>query len=789
MRKLYSEHSRANLLAMALLAATVLICFYPLVLHPTDVIVGPQSAGENDLTNYYIPSRTFFRNSILQDGRFNFWNPWLSLGTAYVGNPQSAVYYPPNWLTLIANPSWSLSWLQLLHHWWMGLGVYYLCRSLSLSWSSSLFGGIVMSVAPFAIAQGAEGHFAQIAASSWMPWAFLALQGYLSKPNAKSGLGVAFCLAMSFLCNHPQETYYLVMAVSGCAVAEACRNAIQSEKVQARQIITGWFGVGFLTFGLVAIDLIPIYFNSKTTPRGMSAISPALMGWDAYNLNHLWQLVAPFSIDRPETWERGTPPFWEKIGYFGIIPLVLAFVAIIVGKSRRLVPTFAILVLITLLIGMGTNGVLFPLMLKIVPGTSWFRLPSRIFFLTSLAIAFLAANGFHLINSDDLAVRRRSRLLASVICLLVLIPIVIHFSRTVESFAFAPLFRQSLIAFPLIAGLAISGIGIWKLKDKTCLSTVLTFLVLGELFCFTNNVIDTASVPPLNVRNPELFEALNTERQESRLQRVLSLQQVLGDQDAIELQIPKLRGYDPTGSIFYLTALNALSQSPDRMIDPTGFSQVQVAATHSNYLSAIGVSHIAQIHHRNYLTFPDHWETLWEGQIAKRIQPRKHKISTDYMGMLIHNPDVLPAAYIVGNAHKLEKGQPLQNVVNGVDFKSTVILERDLIDSESRAPFQAVELNRIDPDHLKMEFEIGAPGYLVVNELWFPGWRATLDGTPVPILRGNLSCRTLQIPPGKHTVIMSFEPQGFKIGLILTTLSLCFSAWVLLQPQTPSQER
>ena len=49
-------------------------------------------------------------------------------------------------------------------------------------------------------------------------------------------------------------------------------------------------------------------------------------------------------------------------------------------------------------------------------------------------------------------------------------------------------------------------------------------------------------------------------------------------------------------------------------------------------------------------------------------------------------------------------------------------------------------------------------GYLVLNDIWHPWWRATLNGKPVDILKANVLFRAVALPPGKHVVRFSFHP-------------------------------
>ena len=63
-------------------------------------------------------------------------------------------------------------------------------------------------------------------------------------------------------------------------------------------------------------------------------------------------------------------------------------------------------------------------------------------------------------------------------------------------------------------------------------------------------------------------------------------------------------------------------------------------------------------------------------------------------------------------------------------------------------------------------------GITVLNDLHAPGWRATLDGTSMPILRVNGLFRGIATPPGRHTIAFSYRPLGFYAGAALSLFSL-----------------
>jgi uncharacterized membrane protein YfhO len=61
---------------------------------------------------------------------------------------------------------------------------------------------------------------------------------------------------------------------------------------------------------------------------------------------------------------------------------------------------------------------------------------------------------------------------------------------------------------------------------------------------------------------------------------------------------------------------------------------------------------------------------------------------------------------------------------------------------------------------------------LVLTDVHFPGWKATVDGRSVPIERVDYLLRGVVVPPGTHTVEFSYEPSSFRAGWIIAVLGL-----------------
>lgn len=71
-------------------------------------------------------------------------------------------------------------------------------------------------------------------------------------------------------------------------------------------------------------------------------------------------------------------------------------------------------------------------------------------------------------------------------------------------------------------------------------------------------------------------------------------------------------------------------------------------------------------------------------------------------------------------------------------------------------------------NHLRIEAVSKGNGILVVNDSYWPGWRAKIDGKEVPIWRADYVVRAVPWPSGRHILEMSYEPREVQIGLLVS---------------------
>jgi uncharacterized membrane protein YfhO len=66
-----------------------------------------------------------------------------------------------------------------------------------------------------------------------------------------------------------------------------------------------------------------------------------------------------------------------------------------------------------------------------------------------------------------------------------------------------------------------------------------------------------------------------------------------------------------------------------------------------------------------------------------------------------------------------------------------------------------------------------------VSQTFFPGWRATVDGLPVPLVRADYMFTALSVPAGEHRVALRYRPRSAQAGAILSAIGAVATAALL----------
>jgi hypothetical protein len=125
------------------------------------------------------------------------------------------------------------------------------------------------------------------------------------------------------------------------------------------------------------------------------------------------------------------------------------------------------------------------------------------------------------------------------------------------------------------------------------------------------------------------------------------------------------------------------------------------------------------------------------------------------------------------------------------DPTHTVVLEekqlQDAVDlADCASPPSGAQISFVDYGANAIELSVNSlvDGWLVLSDVYYPGWHATVDGTRAPVFRADYTFRAVRVPAGDHTVKLTFAPWTWRAGLALslvTWLSLAIGAALRLR--------
>jgi uncharacterized membrane protein YfhO len=67
---------------------------------------------------------------------------------------------------------------------------------------------------------------------------------------------------------------------------------------------------------------------------------------------------------------------------------------------------------------------------------------------------------------------------------------------------------------------------------------------------------------------------------------------------------------------------------------------------------------------------------------------------------------------------------------------------------------------------------------VVLNDNWYPGWRASVDAKSVPIYSAYMTVRGVVVGAGDHVIEMRYRPTALCLGCVLFAIGLGATIWL-----------
>lgn len=704
--------ARADLLMLALLVLPPALFFWPIL---TPKTLDRQWISNSDLSDLFYPQRHLVAEE-WRAGRLPLWNPYSNAGEPLLAQIEPAALYPLSALLLLEGGEVSYDAVQrllVLHYVVAAWGAYFLARAVVGGRGPALFAGAIFACSGF-LTGYVPKHLPMASVVAWYPWTFWALHHLAERGTWRWAALAGSFLALATLAGFPQLLVYLGYAVAAFVVVEWLRFAGRAGPGPAAR---HWLPLAALAvlvwFGFSAPQLVATLELKLRSPRDVVSYAFTSRG---YGLFEIVDLVAPGVF-------RG----WAL--YAGVLPLMLAAVGLLADPRPRL-RFFAGLGLGALALSFGGGTMAYLIAYLALPGFDLFQQQERIVGLLALALTILAAAGLRSLLGGEGGEAARSvarwtlRLspLPALGALGLLLLAADRFARGEN----ADPWLIRLEALLWLTLMAIAGVVLFHAAAGRALRGRLLLAVAAGLALFDL----------ISVQQPHVFRANPpaTARPPSPIAAYLAAHADEGRVDSCTGCLPgeglllRLRSVEGRAA-FKLTTYRQLRLLPDQ----------------ERVNTLLGVRFVVT---RDQAP-PGARELMRADDVAlyerEEVRPR---LTLARRAIVATDDEAAAAALLAANF------DPLQDaVVSG--------------GSAPGGASGAVELLESTSERLVARVHTSATALLVVNEAWYPGWQATVDGVPTPVYRANLAMRAVEVPTGTHLVELRYQP-----GWLLPTLVL-----------------
>jgi hypothetical protein len=718
-----------------------------------------------------------YETARLAHGELPLWNPALFSGHPFIADIQSAVFYPLSLLTMLLTAARGFTYhtleLEAIAHFGLAaIFTYLLARRLTQSRVGGLiaavtftFGGYLTSYPPLQLAI--------LETQVWLPLILLLLDlagARLAAGDFRAGLagtlGAGLLLGVALLAGHPQSG----LLVGYASVAFGVFRFWPQIPTDRRAWLRGGLlllVMAVVAVGIAAVQLLPsaeFLVRSIRMDLGFEEAGRGFMPFD------LLQLILPAI--------GGQFPAL----YLGILPPGLAAFALLIARrdprltpdTRRTIGFLGWALLIGLLLIFGKFAGLYQVFYLLAPGWSLFRGQERVVFWVALAVALLAGYGAawlarqpalacgpsgpgrDAMRTDQSATApepvegtcpelvegafrqaqglARAYFIGAAAALILALAFFVGYQAGREALWG---FTSAVMWLALL--LALTGIILRTRRPALLLAIVLLDLFTANATHYAASP-DRLSLQPLQPlmafaqADPEIFRVASDDVVSSNYALLYALEEIKGasplqlrDYEEWLRRVPTPRAWRLLNVKYVFSWLQELDAPAERLAEMPGREGKPVY-----------VYRLREIGPRAWLTGrvivePGREQTL--ARLAAADFPADHIILPS-----------LPPGF------------------SGADACDGQIVWK------KRAP-----------ERLELDVTTRQPCILVLGELNYPGWRATVDGSPAPILPADLIFRAVALAPGAHTVHFSYRPDALILGAAFSigTLALAVAGILL----------
>lgn len=775
-----------------LLAGLTLLFFAPLVRHPDQTLYSEFS----DLWALHLPGKHFLVREWQGTGELPLWCPDRYSGTPFIHDIQVGAFYPLHLPLYFMPEAWlgpALSWLIVLHVLIAGWGSFAYARRHDVNTAGALVAALgYMFAGRWLLHLLVGGHYI-IIGIAWLPLVTLLLERAIERGGIVDATLAGACFALIILPNQPQWTFYSGLFVGMWTLA----GVLSEKRTPPHPALLRWFllcaCLVIVAVTLSAVQLLPTIEAARLSSRAGGVPAREILTIAQLTLQ---MIVGPAVSATPHQL------LWEERGAIAIGWLALAIMAPFVSRERRTCLQAGVVALLFVYVLGGAAAV------QGLPGFNLFRQPARMVMIAAFPLAFLAGVTTHTLwaapGVDD-SCRRR--------CRSILVLALLGSSILVGSFAWQLSREQHplqghiywwtlLVTMPGLFWLLgrIPTLGMAR-PARAPAQWAWVGLLLVDLWALAWPAVDVRA-------EAEVFEPSECVRylveQDRDHGRVLDQSPAnsktfplgTGAPLAMIHDLEALRGYTPLDVRRYKEYLQFIGDDDEplqALKQAVTYPVIPNFPIHNKQmLDLLGTRYLLQPSSAELPEPASDWEARFtdpEPSAYDCVTGGRRSLGTPYT--VYENRAAFPRAFVVPEATPLpERGEVLAALKTN-DFRRRVFLKgvTDHAKAATEAAFTPVQVIDYRPNRVAIDVAGAGPGYLVLADVWFPGWTCTIDGKATEVLRANYLFRGVPLPNGAREVVFAFAPRSYELGRVISGTGLMLVVLVVVWGWVLSQRR
>lgn len=682
-----------------------------------------------------------FAFGVMEVGNIPLWNPQLFLGFPHYAEPQLSTFYPPMWIAAHMPIGTAFSVLYAFHFGLAGAGGYCLARQLRVSRGGASVSGFLMAYSAFTLSHLHAGHFPHLMTIAYAPWLVCAAYWAIEKRTFAAAIIASLPLGLAMLVGYAPFLPFLVIIVSVVMLFAAWQAETRQDTLR---IIAQWMVLGGMSGVLAAIQLLPTMEYATLTSRVASADytfanSLALPFWG------LLTLIAPDIFGAPFTnaiyWaDAPVNAYWEFAVYVGILPLLLYGIAWVFNKSAMRLWLW--IGVAGVAVAFGAEFALHRLLYQLVPGFGLFRVPGRYGWFTAFAVAIVCGMMLDAWQSAEDRQPILTQLRRYTGWLLPLLFAFTLFGVLLQAVTDDPIARAQLagVVSQLLRALIFIVIAMlflhWKPRSRPLFYATAILILMADLWGYGGKFLELDSAdPPLGWQMTDLV--LPPERNSYRIAT-----RGLPENTGVGLDFFHVSGYDD--------------------FRPEGSAELD-ARVH-------GDARIARLLGTRYLIHGSDYD-------KEPIAPNWNELTRPAGAAIYERTDAQSRAFVVHQVRVVDSADAALDFIDdpNSDFtQEAVVLTDEAWSCEMGEPTAAssTTITAYGNEYVAMTVETDAPGLLVLSDLFYPGWEATINGQPATIWRTDYALRGVCVDAGQYQVTFQFKPTILRYGAVVTAVGV-----------------